>query len=210
MRDGRRRGDAAVAPSGSWTPPWWRSPCCSPSPALAPCHKGVTSSSFAKQSCPFPASTSFPHTRTRGIHAPSCRLRSSWQHQVISWSYILQDTPVADSADQTWRGATHKDNVPRSDPPGTVPWAQGLRCPSAPCQVWGGLRCPFGAVPNWGGGYWMPPLAPCRVLRDSPCGTLPAGMGTMQQPGSKLGEVLGLRTRLLPCQLCTAKAPAFP
>lgn len=123
----------------------------------------------------------------------------------MSWSYILQDTPVAHSADQTWHGATRKDNVPRSDPPGTAPWAQGLRCPSAPCQAWGGFRCPFGAVPNCRGGwYWMPPLAPCRVLRDSPYGTLPGGTATLQ-PGSELGEVLGSRTGLFPCRASSAQ-----
>jgi len=78
----------------------------------------------------------------------------------------------------------------------------------------GGFRCPLGAVPNWGGEEggvcWMPPLAQCRVLRDSPCGTLPAGTGTVQ-PRSKLGEVLGPSTGLLPlpCLPCAAKVPAF-
>lgn len=159
--------------------------------ALAPYHRGVTSSRGVSSS----HATSFAYARTCGVRTPHCKPRSLQECQVTSWSRILQDATVADSADQTWRGATRKDNVPCSDPAGTAPWAEGLRCPSASCQVWGEFRCPPGMMPNGGG--WMPPLAQCRVLRDSPCGTLPAGMGTLQ-PRSKIRETLRWRTGLLP------------
>lgn len=51
---GWKRGDAPLAPSGSWTPRHGGG-TCSPNLALTPCHKIVTSNSCAKQSCFFPA-----------------------------------------------------------------------------------------------------------------------------------------------------------
>lgn len=126
--------------------------------SLTICHKGVTYSSIAKQSCLFPAAPRPSLMQEPEFHAPSCKPRSLKECQVTSWSYLMKDTTVADTADQTWHGATCKDSMPHSDPPGTAPWAEGLRCPSATCHAWGGFSSPPSIVPNWEE-LWMPPLA---------------------------------------------------
>lgn len=178
--------------------------------ALAPCHECQRA---GPAPLPLPGrATALLRVRTWG----SRRLRSAESSGAPSLLPALHPPArgeVADTAARGWHGATRGDNVPRSDPLGTVPRAEGLRCPSARCQVrgegggWGGTHSDAPPAPCQAGGR-TPPLARRRVLRDSPCGALPAATGTSWR-GSEPREVLGSRAGIFPLQrrLHAPKAP---
>lgn len=129
--------------------------------------------------------TSSIHARTCGIHASSCKTRSLKKCQVTSWSYILQDTTVVNTADHTWHGATCKDSVPCSDPPGTAPRAEGLRCPVPTCHARGAFRCPL-ALCRTEGSFG------CPLWLDARCrGILPMALCQQEQGPCSLGPSSG-------------------
>lgn len=138
-------------------PPWWGSPSCSPNLALAPCHKGVTSSSVAKQTCLFPAapppssmqeSVGFTHPpANRGVYRSAKSFPGPTSCKTQQW-LILLIKPGAEPHARTMchvlihraqRHGQRDSDAPRhrarrggdSDaPPGTVPnQERGVGCP---------------------------------------------------------------------------------
>lgn len=92
----------------------------------------------------------------------------------------------AGTAAGSWHGAMRGDEAPRSDPLGTAPRAEGLRCPSARCQVRGegGRGGTHSDAPP------TPTPAPCQAWgADAPFGTAPGAEGfSPWRPASGNGD----------------------